>query len=422
MSDAAFDLSAAASCVSCGLCLPHCPTYREKPVEMMSPRGRFALMKGLIEGQLAADASVGEHLSACLACRACETACPAHLPFGHAMEQARALVREHAPPPWWVRLVERLTLGWAFRSRRMLWLMVRAMGLYHRTGLAALVAGPLARVLPERLVRMGAMLPKVDGPRPAPPRVEEPVVGRVGFLVGCVADMYLARTNQSTLEVLAANGYDVVMPPAAVCCGALQVHRGMMADARVLARRTIEAFEAEPGLIVLTNSAGCGSTLKEYAKLFHGDPEWEPRARAFATRVKDVSEFLAARGIRTPGALPRLIAYDDPCHLMHGQGISDAPRRLLGQVPQLELVALPGSDWCCGSAGIYSVTHAPMSLAILGRKVAQILKTAPQMVTTANPGCLLHLRYGLAGRGILVAHVMDILAEAYRPAKAGSNP
>jgi glycolate oxidase iron-sulfur subunit len=247
-------------------------------------------------------------------------------------------------------------------------------------------------------------------------------VGRVGFLVGCVADLYLARTNQATLEVLAANGLEVVMPPAAVCCGALHVHRGMMQDARDLAKATIAGFEAEPDLVVLTNSAGCGSTLKEYGELFHGDPAWEARAAAFAKRVQDVSEYLATRELRAPGPLPRLVAYDDPCHLLHGQGISKAPRELLKRIPELTLKPLPESDWCCGSAGIYSVTHAPMSLAILRRKVEKILETAPQAVATGNPGCLLHLRAGLTGRGIPVVHVMDLLAEAYRQRNRGSNP
>ena len=414
---APFDLSASLSCVSCGLCLPHCPTYRERPIESASPRGRFALMKGLIEGQLPVDDSVGEHLDLCLACRACETACPAHLPFGHAMEQARAVVRERHPPPWWVRAIERATLGYAFRSRKLLTLLVGVTDLYYKLGIARVMRGPLGKLVPRRLRRMARMLPRPDGPRPAPPRPERPVVARVAFLVGCVADLYLARTNQATLEVLAANGIEVVMPEA-TCCGALHSHRGMIEDARELARRTIAAFESCPELPVLTNSAGCGSALKEYGALFAGDAAWEPRARAFARRVQDVTEYLAIKELRTPGRLDRLVAYDDPCHLLHGQGISMPPRRLLGQVPGLTLVPLPESDWCCGSAGIYSVTHAPMSLAILERKVAAIVKTAPQVVATANPGCLLHLRLGLAGKGISVAHVMDLLAEAYRARQA----
>lgn len=411
------DLSPSQSCVSCGLCLPHCPTYRELPVETASPRGRFALMKGLVEGHLPVDDSVSAHLDLCLACRACETACPAHLQFGHAMEQARAMVREKHPPKWWVRLIERATLGHAFRSRALLNLLVQVSDLYYKLGIATLVQGPLGRLVPERLRRMGSMLPRPDGPRPAPPKVVAPVVARVGFLVGCVADFYLARTNQATLEVLAANGYEVVMPEP-TCCGALHSHRGMEHDARELARATIAAFERYPELPVLTNSAGCGSALKEYGALFAGDPVWEPRARAFAARVKDVSEYLAIRPLRAPGPLPRLVAYDDPCHLLHGQGISSQPRALLAQVPGLRLIPLPESDWCCGSAGIYSVTHSDMSLAILGRKVDQIVKAAPQVVATANPGCLLHLRSGLAQKGIPVMHVMDLLAEAYRTLQA----
>ena len=409
------DLSASQSCVSCGLCLPHCPTYRERPVEMANPRGRFALMKGILEGALEPDASVAEHLDLCLACRACETACPAHLPFGHAMEQARALIRERHPPPLWVRAIERATLGRAFRSRPLLTALVRLADLYHLSGLAALVEGPLSRVLPQRLVRMGRMLPRPDGPRPPPPRPVAPVDARVFFLVGCVADLYLARTNQSTLEVLAANGIDALLPES-TCCGALHAHRGMLEDARDLARRTIAACEAEPDLPVLTNSAGCGSTLKEYGALLAGDPQWAARARAFAARVRDVTEYLAARGLRPTGPLPRLVAFDDPCHLLHGQGIASAPRTLLASVPGLRLVPLPESDWCCGSAGLYSLTQQEMSQAILARKVQIIVDTAPQMVTTANPGCLLHLRSGLAGKGIPVVHVMDVLAEAYRSA------
>jgi glycolate oxidase iron-sulfur subunit len=383
------------------------------PVETASPRGRLALIKGLEEGRLAPTRRLAGHLDLCLVCRACETACPAHLPFGQAMEEARAILRESVPPPFWVRAIERLVLEGAFASPRALAWLVRALDLYHASGMARLASGPLAGLVPGRLARAARLLPRPDGPRPPPPAPVPPLRAPVAFLAGCVADHYLARTNHATLVALAANGYPVVLPGDAGCCGALHVHRGMRGAARAFARRTIEAFEPSAPVPVVTNSAGCGSALREYPHLLAGDPIWQERALAFAARVRDATELLASCELRPPAPVARLVAYDDPCHLLHAQGVSEAPRRLLAQVRSLVVVPLPESDWCCGAAGLYCLTHTDMALAVLARKVTRIVELAPQAVLTANPGCLLHLRAGLAGHGIRAGHVMDLLAEGY---------
>ncbi|MBI4858803.1 MAG: (Fe-S)-binding protein [Candidatus Riflebacteria bacterium] len=411
------------SCVLCGLCLAHCPTYREFPLEVASPRGRLALMRGLASGHLEPTRQLSDYLALCLACRACETACPANLPYGLALERARADLRTPRPPSWMARLIERFTLGWAFESRARLGLLVGTMDLYHRLGLSTLVERLFASMLPPRLRTLSRLLPRCEGPRPPAPPLVPPETGTVAFMPGCVADHYLARTNQATLLVLARNGVRTVVPEEAVCCGALHQHRGLLDLAREHARRTIAAFEPSGDVAVVTNSAGCGATLKEYPRLLGGDPAWEERARRFSARVRDLTEFLAGRELRPLGPLPYRVAYDDPCHLLHAQGIGAAPREVLARVPGLTLVPLPESDWCCGSAGLYSLTQIEMSQSILARKVENIVQLGPDVVLTANPGCLLHLRMGLAGHGIRAMHLVDLLAESYwqRPVATGGG-
>jgi glycolate oxidase iron-sulfur subunit len=229
----------------------------------------------------------------------------------------------------------------------------------------------------------------------------------------------LPQVNQATVHVLAMNGYRVLAPAAQHCCGALQTHAGELEKARELARYTITVFEATKAKWIVVNSAGCGATMKTYGHLLADDPEFATRASTFSNRVCDISEVLVTEPLRQPlKPMPVRVAYDDPCHLLHGQKISTPPRDLLRQIPQLQLVDVPESDWCCGSAGIYNLVHTNTAQELLDRKMAHIASVQPQIIATGNPGCILQLRQGVARHllNIEVAHPVEILSRAYAQA------
>src|SRR5438874_13188503 len=224
------------------------------------------------------------------------------------------------------------------------------------------------------------------------------------------------ETNAASVRLLNDAGYDVLTPPTQVCCGALFAHSGQLEMARDCARRNIEAFEELPVEAIIINAAGCGSTLKEYGHLLADDARYAERARAFQNLVKDVSEFLAAIELVPPTqAVPLRVTYQDACHLVHGQGIRQQPRQLLRQIPGLELVEMKESDVCCGSAGIYNLTHYDLSMRVLEEKMDNLLATAATAVVAPNPGCTMQLAYGARRRGVELEllHVVDLLDQAY---------
>jgi glycolate oxidase iron-sulfur subunit len=287
------------------------------------------------------------------------------------------------------------------------------MRLFQRSG----VAGFAARVLPGRLGRRLALMPEASASFYAPEAEVLPAVGerraRVGFLSGCAMSLFFADINEATVRVLRRNGCEVVIPHRQACCGALNVHNGEADSARAMARRNIEAFRDDVDAIVV-NAAGCGAAMKEYGHLLARDPLYGSRAESFSARVRDVSEFLAALGIRTP-ARPssQTVTYQDPCHLAHGQRVRDEPRALLAAAGA-RLVEMPGSDRCCGSAGIYNVLQPEMAETLLREKMDAIRATGAATVVAPNPGCMIQLKYGAQrfGVSVRVAHLMDLLDEA----------
>ena len=407
-------------CVHCGLCLPACPTYTVLGTEMDSPRGRIWQMKMLAQGEIAADdPRLRTHLYRCLDCRACQTACPAGVDYGHLVETVRAQID---PPDPKQAGPTRLVLETLFRSKKLLHAGGFLLRVYQHAGGQALLrrSGLLHRI--PRLARLDQMLPPLHGrfARPAVPQVTPAAGvrrGRVGFLTGCVMAEFLGETNRATVRVLAANGFEVVAPAGQVCCGALHLHNGSAETARDLARRNIEAFAAAGVDVVITNAAGCGATLKEYARVLAGDPEIATLAQGFQDRVRDINEFLGGLDLRAPrGPVPLRVTYQDACHLAHGQGIRQQPRELLRRIPGLDLVEMAGSDICCGSAGIYNILEPDLAEAILDRKIAAILATGAEAVVVANPGCHFQITHGLrrSGRSDLpVYHPMDLLARSY---------
>ncbi len=392
-------------CVHCGLCLNACPTYRELRVEMDSPRGRIYQMVQVANGAPVTE-SYAEHIDLCLACRACETACPSGVKYGRLVEAARADIENRLPRPLPARFLRWLVFEKTLPSRTM-------------TRLAALglSAGRMMRLAMSKRVRtLIDLAPQVERPnfygnigRVFPARGERKY--RVAFLSGCIANVCFARLNEATVRVLQAYGCEVTIPENQTCCGALHVHAGMRDPARKLARQNIDAVLDGNFDAIITNAGGCGSTLKEYDELLPGDD----RAHAFAKNVKDVSEFLASIETRPPlREIRTTITYQDSCHLAHGQRVRSAPRELLRRIPGLTIKEMTMSDGCCGSAGIYNVVHTDLSMALLEKKMAAINRTGADRIVTANPGCMLQLRAGVDrwGQGQSVAHVVEILDEA----------
>jgi len=407
-------------CVHYGLCLDYCPTYRVLGHEADSPRGRIYQVRQVYEGKVSADdPDFRQHIYACLDCRACQTACPSGVQYGAIIEAARAISE---PPNASERTIGKTILGSVFTRKPLLDLAGFGLRFYQRSGLQRVLRAIGAlRLLPPRLKEMEAMLGPTQGGlrRWTAPRVtaaEGTARYRVGFIEGCIMPQFFSDTNAATVRVLAANGCVVYSPPRQGCCGALQMHTGDRPTARSLARRNIDAFEPLGLDAIIINAAGCGSTLKEYGHLLSDDPAYAARAAAFAARVKDVSEFLASIDLVPPTVpVPMRVTYQDACHLVHGQGIRNQPRALLRQIPGLELIEMKDSDVCCGSAGIYNLTHYDISVELLDQKMANLLATGAEAVVAPNPGCSMQLAFGARRARVELQqlHVVDLLARSY---------
>ncbi|MBI2755753.1 MAG: 4Fe-4S dicluster domain-containing protein [Chloroflexi bacterium] len=413
-------------CVHCGLCLDACPTYRLLGHEADSPRGRIFQVRQVYEGRISPDdRDFRTHIYACLDCRACQTACPSGVQYGQIVEAARAVAE---PPRPAERTVARLVLGTVFTRKPLLEVLGFGARLYQRSGLQALVrrSGLLDAALPA-LGMIERQLAPVHGSlvrRPLP--TVQPAIGarrlRVGLIEGCVMPQLFSDTNWATIRVLAVNGCEVVVPPAQGCCGALHAHTGDPDSARALARRNVDAFEPLDLDVIAVNAAGCGSALKEYGHLLAGDPAYAARAAAFAARVRDVSEVLASLDLLPPTqAVPLTVTYQDACHLAHGQGVRLQPRKVLGSIPGLKLVEMQESDTCCGSAGIYNLTHPDIAEPILKAKMQSIRATGAHTVVASNPGCSMQIAAGAQRYGpedLQVVHVVELLDRAYGGAAA----
>ena len=394
------------TCVHCGLCLASCPTYVELGTETDSPRGRIYLMRGLEEGTLAPTPEVIRHFDGCLGCRACETACPSGVPYGSLIEATRPFLEQARPAR--TRLGRRV-LGAVLGSRRLRTAAFAPMRLVAGSrwlrrwaprlpGLWAAYAAALRR---QRRVRLPVTLEPIG-----------PARGTAVLLTGCVADTLFSDTNAATAALLQKAGVRVIVASRDVCCGALAMHLGLGDAATTRVRRAAAALAAPEADWIVTNTAGCGALLKEYAHVLPGDAA----AAAVAGKTRDALELLAELGLPPPAnALPRTVAVHDPCHAAHGQGVRAPARRLLAAVPGLRLVDLEESDWCCGSAGTYNLTEPAMARRLLERKLDRIAASGAEVIAAANPGCLLQIRAGAIARGMTVEveHPIDLLAQAH---------
>ena len=399
------------ACVHCGICLPQCPTYRVLGEEMDSPRGRIYLMRAAAEGRLDLTPTLARHLDLCLGCRGCETACPSGVPFGQLLEASRAqLVRRGVRAPD----TDHATARWALetfphpaRLAPLLW----GLKLYQASGAQAFVRGTGLLAPFRKLKAMESLLPAVPSavslPELVPARGRSR--GRAGLLTGCVQRLFYGDVNARTVRLLAAAGWDVVVPRSQGCCGALHLHAGRLDDFRALASSLVQSFPADLDVIV-TNAAGCGSALKEYG-------HWltDGAAADLAAKARDITEVLVDAELPL-GELPLTVAYHDACHLAHGQKVREQPRQLLRRIPGLRLVDIKDSELCCGSAGIYNLTEPAMAEELGRMKIARIRESGARIVTAGNPGCLLQIaRHAReAGLDLEVAHPVDLLARALR--------
>jgi glycolate oxidase iron-sulfur subunit len=402
-----------ADCVHCGFCLPTCPTYVLWGEEMDSPRGRIHLVEQGVHGAPMTDSMVG-HIDACLGCMACVTACPSGVQYDRILEPTRAQIeRRHDRDPGDRLLREAIFALFPYPRR------LRAMRLplvaYQRSGLQRLVrrSGLLQRISPT-LATMEAVAPPVQSNRPAPSFVAARGRRRatVGMLTGCVQREFFPYVNAATARVLAAEGCDVVIPPTQQCCGALSMHTGRHEEAQSFARALVDAFEDAGVDYIVVNSAGCGSSMKEYAELLEDDPAYASRAAEFAERVRDVTEVLVELGpVATRHPLPVTVAYHDACHLAHAQGVRTPPRELLGQIPRLELREISEGSLCCGSAGVWNLLNPEPASELGDRKAANVYKTKADLLVTANPGCLMQISSALrrAGTEMATAHTVQVL-------------
>ena len=397
---------AVSKCVHCGYCLPTCPTFAVLGEEMDSPRGRIFLMKSALEGGLAL-ADTLPFVDRCLGCMACVTACPSGVKYGELLTPYRAHVdgrRNRTLAERLYRSLVRETLPYPARFR-----FAASLGK---------LARPFRTALPRQINTMLALLPEKLPPGESMPALipaEGKRRARVALLTGCVQQVLAPRINLATARVLRRNGVEVVIPPGQGCCGALSSHTGEEEVARDFALHNFRAFPADVDAVV-TNAAGCGSGMKEYSLLFKGALE-EEQARSFAGRVKDVCEFLSGLGLRQPPSLPQplRVAYHDACHLAHAQGITEAPRRMLGSIPNLTLLEVPEGELCCGSAGTYNLEQPALAAALGERKARNILQAGGEAVAMGNIGCMVQIQNHLAasGRSVPVLHTMEVLDMAY---------
>lgn len=406
-------------CVHCGFCLPVCPTYVLWGQEMDSPRGRIYLMKMAADGKAPMNAEWVSHLDSCLGCMACMPACPSGVDYGKLIEATRAQIERGYARSAGTKLHRRMLFEALTKPERLnllRWLLL----VYQKSGLQTLLRSVgLFKLLPRSLGAAEALLPDV---KPVETILETtPCSGeknrRIGLLLGCVQRAFFSHVNAATVRVLAAEGYEVFAPSEQSCCGALLVHAGEEKQAQELARKTIDAFEKANVEVIVTNAAGCGSSVKEYGHLLRDDPAYAEKARRFAAKCKDVSEILAEllpRATRQPLAVR--VAFHDSCHLQHAQGVRAQPRALLAQIPGLELIEIPEAPICCGSAGIYNLVQPEAAGDLGDRKARLIAELAPQVVVTGNPGCILQLQASLARASLKlpVLHTVQLLDASIR--------
>lgn len=403
-------------CVHCGLCLTTCPTYQETGLESESPRGRIFLLERIKEDLSLLDETTFKYLDDCLDCRACEEVCPAHVPTGHLVDEFRA-TKEASPYRTNTASVDKPLSIFMGTEKGLEWF--QRMARWSSKPSVSRVMELVPSFVPKHALTL-----KKGLPRKIPRRLSRQELrggrktGQVMMFLGCIMDSIYADTNLHTVDLIDWSGSRVVVPENQGCCGALSAHAGDPTAAKAMAKKNIVAFEESQAETLVVNSAGCGAFLKEYGRLFEGDAAWEDRAQKFEQKVQDISEYLEAHPLPEMEPHNTPVSMHDACHLSHAQGIRGGPRELLTRAGY-RLVEMPEADRCCGSAGIYNITHPDMAGRLKARKLDDIPKEVP-FLAMGNPGCMLHIQSGIQERGmpVEVQHTVDLLWRVYRRVEA----
>ena len=407
-------------CMRCGFCLAVCPTYALTNRERSSPRGRAALARAVAEGKLEFTPAVGEEAFFCLDCKACSTACPSGVRVGTIMEFCRSQEQVFHPPSLPAGMLRDFILKRMLPSPALMETSLLPLRLYQRLGIQWAVRHlGINKFLPDVLAKLEGLLPPLSRPlRPDIPPLTPALGkkrGRVAFFLGCAMSLVFPEVSRQTVRVLSRQGFEVVTPRDVKCCGAPHLAEGDRESARRLASINLDLFLGSDADVIVTDCAGCGCALKEYEELLDGRAERERLGR-FRAKIRDISEFLAEAGIRTEELrpVPLSVTYHEPCHLVHGQGLSGPPRQVIGKIPGVELREMKESNWCCGMAGSYALKELETSRKLLERKLAHVKATGAAALVTANPGCHLQLAAGLRELQMEqpVLHIVELLGRS----------
>ncbi|WP_017798044.1 (Fe-S)-binding protein [Oceanobacillus kimchii] len=413
------------NCMRCGFCLPVCPTYIQSGYdETQSPRGRIALMKGIVDGEIEPDEDIEQTLNECLGCRACEPACPAGVNYGQLLEEARDIFNQNKQHSLPEKVIRKTVFEGLFPHQNRMENMTSLLTFYQRSGLQKIARNiGFMKLFPETLATMEKVLPSTPTRKEMRSQASYYVhksqpKARVAFFKGCLMDTMFREVNKATIELLQKVGCDIAVPDTQNCCGALHGHSGEKEKAKELAKKNIAAFEEVGADYIITNAGGCGAFLHDYGHLLHDDPEWSERAANFASKIKDITAILIDLDFHlTPLQMPeQVVTYQDSCHLRNVQKTFDEPRLLLQSIDGLHYEEMNDAARCCGSAGIYNIVHSELSMKHLDYKMEQVKDTAATTIVTTNPGCLLQMKLGIEREGLSdkmrAVHIVELLIEA----------
>jgi glycolate oxidase iron-sulfur subunit len=420
LSDDEFELLL--DCVRCGFCLVSCPVFTQTFDEVDSPRGRIHILRALAEGRVSVTQTLLNHLYSCLACRACQATCPSGVRYGFINDIARAKLERKGFGITKRNKLLRLLIRHVFPHRKRFELLVRFIEACRGVGLTSIAKRfenfsqglrrwlQLEEMLPNTRVRRAFY----DGRTAIKPKQKTRM--RVGFHLGCASEVLLKDVNEASIKVLLELGCEVIIPEGQTCCGAIAMHTGFDEDAKWFAKRNIEAFERYDVDVIVSNAAGCSAALKEYAQWLNDDEAFRERAVKFSRLVRDWTEVVAQLPFREHmKPLQLRVTYDDPCHLLHAQGIREQPRKLIRAIPSIDFVELREAEMCCGGAGVHGMLFTELSTELLERKLKNIKETCAQVVVTANTGCKLQLQYGIKKQGldVKVMHIAELIALSF---------
>lgn len=389
-------------CIHCGMCLSTCPTYDLTKYELSSPRGRIKLVKSFAKGEIELTNTFIEEMNFCLDCQACETACPAGVKYGSIVESARSIISKSNKEKFFYHLIKKFSLNQILTRKWLLKLVARILYVYQKSGLRTFISKiKLLKIISPKLYEIEKLAPQIsdffsDEVIKEINIPQNEIKKNTAIHLGCIMDVAFTDINIDTVEVLLKNNCKVISPKNQICCGSLHAHYGEMDKAIELAKRNIDIYSKYEYDYLVSNSAGCGAFMKEYEHLLSEDEKYKEKAKIFSSKVKDISEFLSIINLNfNSKQINKTITYDDACHLCHTQKITKEPRDVIKSIPGIKYVELKEASWCCGSAGIYNVVNYDSSMNFLTRKIKYIKDSKADIVLTANPGCLIQIKYGI---------------------------